>query len=65
MSEYLTVNEAAQFAEVNPRTVYRWIAEGLLQEFRPKRGRGKRVERAELERLANDVVPVERDSARR
>ncbi|HLZ25059.1 MAG TPA: helix-turn-helix domain-containing protein [Ktedonobacterales bacterium] len=62
--DYLTVSEAAQFAEVSPRTVYRWIDEGRLAAFLPRRGRGRRVQREELERLATDIVPLARGDRR-
>ena len=65
MSEYLTVSQAAQFAEKTPKTVYRWIHLGLRPGYELRRKRGWLVRREELEQFLQDVVPLEREEAQR
>lgn len=60
--EYLTVQEAAEYAEVSRKTVYRWIHDFYLTVYERKRGemrrRGWLVSRAELEALCGGVEQI-------
>lgn len=56
--ERLTIDQAAQLAGKRPRTIRRWIAQGLLPGYRPKVGRGTVVKRRELLE-AMQLVPIE------
>ncbi len=49
VEEYLTAQDAAQLADVNPGTIRRWVREGKLTEHRA--GAHVRVSRADLERM--------------
>ena len=60
--EYLTVQEAAEFAEVTRKTVYRWISLGFLTPYARRRGdrrvRGTLVQRVQLEDMVHAVERV-------
>lgn len=60
--EKLTVDQAAALVNRKPRTIRRWIAQGLLPGYRPKVGRGTVVKRHEL-LAAVELVPIEPDEA--
>jgi excisionase family DNA binding protein len=48
-SEFLSVNRAAEVADVAPGTIRRWVREGALPDLRA--GKHVRVKRSDLERL--------------
>lgn len=41
--QLLTINEAADYIGVTPRTIYNWISEGTLGHYRVGEGRSIRI----------------------
>lgn len=57
--EYLTVAEAAEYIQVHPRTVKRWIAAGKLTAYRSKAWRGQTLLRAaDVHEFARDYHAI-------
>jgi excisionase family DNA binding protein len=54
---HVTVAEAAEYLDVAPKTIRKWIAEGRLSAVRPG-PRTIRIDLAELERLAEPCGPA-------
>jgi len=48
-SEWLTVEEVAQYLKVSKTTVYRWTTEGRLQKY--KAGRFNRYKKSEVDQV--------------
>lgn len=60
-SEYLSVREAAEIADVIPGTIRTWIEAGKLGRYQA--GRHVRVKRSELDALLGRPVTVDREAS--
>ena len=60
-SEYLSVREAAEIADVIPGTIRSWIEAGKLGRYQA--GRHVRVKRSELDTLLSQPVAVDRETS--
>lgn len=56
---WLTKEEAAEFLRVRPRTIDRWVAEGLITKHRIADLQSVRFSREELEALVQPVTAGE------
>ena len=58
MPTFITQNQAADLAQVTPRTIRNWITAGYLTGYRTPSGRAIRVNRDELVRvLSSGLIP--------
>ncbi len=48
---FVTVEEAADYLEVHPQTIRRWLRDGRLQGTMISRAAGYRIRREEVERV--------------
>lgn len=59
-AEFLTVEAAARLAGKTPRTIYRWVREGVLGAYGTRLGGAMMIKRSELEDAIR-IVPLERN----